>query len=549
MAFDAGVARSLTLFPVVLAVVLAAVAAPGAPAGAVPVGGPPSPRQADGTVGLRLIGINDFHGHLQPSAGSDGTVVLRNGARVRAGGGAWLAAHVRRLRHGAPASMVVGTGDLIGASPLVSSLFHDEPTVDLMNRVGMVASAAGNHEFEEGYRELERIQWGGCDPHTGCTFGTSYGGARFSYLGANVTRKRDGADALPPYAIRRVRGIPVGFIGVSPRDTRRLVPPGATEGLRFGDEVRAADHWAGVLDRMGVKTIILLLHQGDVVRRGVTGTPRNGPDGCALAPGGRGGEIARRVSPKIDAVLSGHTHQQYVCSVRDPAGRPRPFVQGLSYGRELSVVDLRLDPRTKDVVRARTRAFNEVVTHDLTPDRAAAALVERAVRLAAPTAGGPAGRVSASVGDDETGESPQGRRGGRRRARRRGHRRVAGCPGGPGPRSKPAWSAGRDGRPRRRPGGAALRRRNGSPRPRAVSHALRASSQTVRAHPSAGRRGALTDCPFRRTPPARLREPGGWPGPDVVLRDDDGMCLLVRDRAEEALDAARDRLPGGRLNG
>ncbi|PZG96150.1 bifunctional metallophosphatase/5'-nucleotidase [Streptomyces sp. NTH33] len=271
-----------------------------------------------------------------------------------------------------------------------------------MNQLDMKASSVGNHEFDKGYKELERIQNGGCSPVDGCRFDHPYRGARFRYLGANVTFKSSGENALPPYWIQRVNGVPVGFIGEPLQDTPSVTSPSGTAGLRFGDEVTTANRYADLLSRKGVKTIVLLLHQGDDDK-----VP-NGPNTCDVAGGGPGTAIATRVSPKIDVVFSAHTHQQYVCWVKDPTGHRRPFVQGRSYGRELSVVDLRIDPRTHDVLRGRTQAFNRIVTRDVPKDPKAEALISRAVDLAAPTADKPVGRISQDIDTTPVGESPIG---------------------------------------------------------------------------------------------------------------------------------------------
>jgi 5'-nucleotidase len=191
-------------------------------AAAAPSGG----GQDNKPLSLRLIGINDFHGNLQPPQGSDGVVFLRDGTKVTAGGGAYMATHIKQLRRQAHDSLLVGVGDLIGASPLESALFHDEPTVDLMNQLDMKASSVGNHEFDKGYKELERIQNGGCSPVDGCRFDHPYRGARFRYLGANVTFKDSGKNALPPYWIQRVNGIP-DFAAVHPLKRKRpRIAPG-----------------------------------------------------------------------------------------------------------------------------------------------------------------------------------------------------------------------------------------------------------------------------------------------------------------------------------
>jgi 5'-nucleotidase len=355
------------------------------------------------TVDLRIIGMNDLHGNLQPPAGSSGRVILPGGGTVDAGGVAFMATHVRQLRQQVANSVVVAQGDLIGASPLASALFHDEPTIDVLNSVGLSVSAAGNHEFDEGYDELLRMQRGGCHPVDGCQFHETYEGSEFPYLAANVTFKSNGLPALPPVWLSFVQGIPVGYIGMPLEGTPEIVSAEGIKNLNFGGEVAAANKYADLLDQFGVKTIIMMMHQGDQVLFG------NPPDACGIVPG-VGRQIAEQVSPKIDAVLAAHTHQQFNCMVNDPAGQPRPYIQGLSFGRILSVIDLKIDQKTKDVVRAQTTATNHIVTRDVAEDPDVKALVDEAVTKSAPIANRPIGTITATIvrAAVASGESPLG---------------------------------------------------------------------------------------------------------------------------------------------
>ncbi|MBP2340154.1 5'-nucleotidase [Saccharothrix coeruleofusca] len=363
-----------------------------------------TPAQADNerggprTVDVRLIGINDLHGNIEPPTGSSGRVTLSDGTTVNAGGAAYNATHIKNLRSEVKNSIVVGQGDLIGASPIVSALFHDEPTVEVLNRVGMDTTAAGNHEFDEGYQELLRMQRGGCHPADGCQFRERYEGADFPILGANVTLARGGAPALPPFWVEYRDGMPIGFIGMPLKDVPILVDPNGIKDLRFGDEIAAANRYADLLNWLGVKSIVLLVHQGD-------NTAGGGPDDCKTVAGGPGRAIAEKVSPKIDAVFSGHSHQQYNCVVTDPAGNPRPFIEGLAFGRELSVVDLKIDRRTRDVIRSETRATNKVVTQDVKPDRKVQDIIDLAKEKSGPIANK---RVGTIAGDLLRAAAPSG---------------------------------------------------------------------------------------------------------------------------------------------
>lgn len=348
-------------------------------------------------VSLRVISFNDLHGNLQPPSGSSGRVTTGVGTTVDAGGVAYLATHVKQLEDQVKNSLLVSAGDNIGASPLASALFHDEPTIDVLNAIGVQASAVGNHELDEGYRELLRMQFGGCNPTDGCVFEPTYRGARFPILGANVTFT-NGVPALLPFTVKKVQGIPVGIIGVTLQDLPSVVTPSAVAGLKFGSEVTAIDKTANLLDRLGVKTQIVLMHQGDETEAGSTPNSCNLTSGVAL-------QIAKAASAKVDAFFTGHSHQQYNCVVTDPAGQPRPLIQGLSFGRLLSVIDFKIDRRTRDVIRSATTARNEIVTRDVTPDPIVQAIVTKAVTKAAPIGNRQVGTIT---GDLVTAAAPSG---------------------------------------------------------------------------------------------------------------------------------------------
>jgi len=362
-------------------------------------GTPALAKPAATTTDLRLIAVNDFHGNLEPPSGSSGRVVLPNGTTVDAGGAAYLATHVKQLR--TRNSLVLSAGDNVGASPLTSALFHDEPTIEFLNDIGVNASVVGNHEFDEGYRELQRMQFGGCNPTDGCQFRPQFRGAKFPFLGANVTFD-NGLPALLPFSVQIVEGIPVGIIGVTLKDLPNVVTPEAIKGLKFGDEVQAINRTANLLDLFGVKSQVVVMHQGDSTEGG-------GPDDCRTIAGA-GRAIVEHASPKVDAFFTGHSHQQYNCVVNDPAGNPRPMIQGASFGRLLSVIDLRIDRRTRDVVRGETKAHNEIVTRDVTPDPTVAALVKDATTKSGPIANRQVGTITTDLvrAQGPSGESPLG---------------------------------------------------------------------------------------------------------------------------------------------
>jgi 5'-nucleotidase len=351
---------------------------------------PPKP------VKVQVLGINDFHGHLDAATTGRVRRGLLKRSRVPAGGAEYLATHVRMLRRRNPNTLLVSAGDLVGASPLLSALFHDEPTIEAMNAIGLDINAVGNHEFDEGAAELVRLQRGGCHPHDGCGDGTGFGGARFRFLAANVRRRSTGRPIFPPYAIRKVAGVRIGFIGMTLEGTPGLVPPSVADELRFADEADTANRYVRRLRRRKVQAIVVLLHEGGYQTR------RETIDGC---PGLSGplADIIRRTSPEVDVFLTGHTHAAYNCVI----DRRRVTSAG-SFGRLITRVELEIDRRHNDVVRA--RADNWIVGQDVTREPGITALIARYSAFADPLRARVIGRLAQSAGRsrDDSGESRMG---------------------------------------------------------------------------------------------------------------------------------------------
>ena len=171
-----------------------------------------------------------------------------------------------------PHSIIVGAGDLVGASPIVSSMFHDEPTIEALNAMGLAVTSVGNHEFDEGYDEVLRLRRGGCHPQDGCQDGDGFDGARFEYLSANVVTAQRASRCFQPRRIRNVGGVKIGFIGATFSGTSQVVPPAVRRDLTFLDEAATANAHAAELKRQGVHAIVLLIHEGlrqDGRRRGL----------------------------------------------------------------------------------------------------------------------------------------------------------------------------------------------------------------------------------------------------------------------------------------
>ncbi|WP_041799003.1 bifunctional metallophosphatase/5'-nucleotidase [Rhodopseudomonas palustris] len=337
------------------------------------------------SVELRILAINDFHGYLQPPPGG---LALPDPAdpdkktSVPAGGAEHMATLVQQLRAGHAHSIFVAAGDLIGASPFLSAMFHDEPTIESMSLMGLALSAVGNHEFDEGRTELLRMQHGGCHPVDGCLGPHPFTGAKFQYLAASTVDTATGKTLLPATAVRDFGGIPVGFIGLTLKTTPTMVSPPGVAGLQFRDEAETVNEQVAELKARGVEAIVVLIHEG--------GFPTGGINDC---PGISGPivEIVRKFDRAVDLVISGHTHRAYTCTIDG-----RLVTSGDRYGTLVTAIDLVLDPKTRDVVSA--RADNVVVrTETLAKDPAQTALIDSYDRLAGPIAARPAGSVTAAV--------------------------------------------------------------------------------------------------------------------------------------------------------
>ncbi|GAB2624935.1 bifunctional metallophosphatase/5'-nucleotidase [Streptomyces capparidis] len=367
-------------------------------------------------VDVQLLAFNDLHGNLEPPQGSSGTITEKrpDGTVVAtpAGGVEYLATALRKARAGHSHSITAAAGDMIGGSPLLSGLFHDEPTVEAMNKLGLDVSGVGNHEFDEGRAELLRMQNGGCHPKDGCAEpGQEFAGADFPYLAANVTDEKTGKPILKPYWVKEMKGgVRVGFIGVTLEGTPDIVTAEGVKGLKFHDEVETINKYTRVLERQGVKSVVALVHEG--------GLPPSGSayDYDCDSPGPGAGisgpivDIAEKLSPQVDAVVTGHTHQAYACTVPDPAGRPRTVTSAASFGRLYTDLEMRYDRRTGDIVRTSVAAANHVVRRDQPKASDMTALIERWQKLAAPVANRPVGWISADVNGRGAGtlETPLG---------------------------------------------------------------------------------------------------------------------------------------------
>ena len=370
------------------------------------------------TLTISLLALNDFHGNILPPSAPVLAPDAANpaGTRVSAGGAAYLSTLVRSLKAQNPErTLVVAAGDMVGASQLSSGLFHDEPTVEVLNHLGLDVASVGNHEFDRGSAELLRLQNGGCFPPAAdgnagvvgrdtCMNQGQFAGAKFRYLAANVRVTATGKTLFAPYDIRMVDGVKVGFIGLTLRDTPSMVVPSGVAGLAFEDEVATINALVPVLQSQGATVIVVLIHQG-----GRT-TARTVQDKSCPGFAGDILPIADRLDPAVDLVVSGHTHQEYVCT------RPNGLLitQSGFYGRLLTKIDLLVDRATGKVLAK--DANNLVVVNDqvvkdpsgkpvalpaqfvaLAPDPEMGALVRRYGDLSATISDAVIGRIAAPL--------------------------------------------------------------------------------------------------------------------------------------------------------
>ena len=313
-------------------------------------------------VDLQLLAFNDYHGYLE----TDSNPGPGNVGSDPAGGGEFLSAKLNELRQGNKYSLTVAAGDLIGGSPFLSGLFHDEPSVESLNAMGVDVSSVGNHEFDEGVTELLRMQNGGCHPVDGCYFPAQpYAGADFSWLAANVVNDATGQTALPPYWITKIQSVKVGFIGMTLEETDTLVAQAGIQGWNFLDEAETANALVPELKAQGVEAIVVLLHEGG------SQTPPPGEVDACVGISGPIVAINAALDPEIDALITGHTHLPYNCELED-----RIVTSAYSFGRVVSELDLVLDKRTNDVRRDLSSAVNHpVIRAQLTPDPAITAVI------------------------------------------------------------------------------------------------------------------------------------------------------------------------------
>ena len=384
-----------------------------------------STAQVRPVMDIALIGFNDFHGSLEPPLlsirvpGQSGVLALP------AGGVAHMASAIASLKARTPHHAVVSAGDLVSASPMLSSLFLDEPTIEVMNHIAIDFNAVGNHEFDRGWRELLRLQHGGCEKfttRTPCQVSQPFTGARFGFLAANVLQT-DGQTLLPATGIKRFTqdgaSVTVGFIGMTLKGTAAIVSPAGVEGLRFTDEADTANEQAARLRANGADIVVLALHEGGSTTAGILETSCAGLSGNIVP-------ILERLEPSIDVVISGHTHQAYVCDYASiNPQRPVLLTSAGQHGTLLTDISLRFDTNARRLVHKSARnvvvqntghasAGGQVLPSEqfpvFGPDAQVLALLAPYQAVVAPLANKPAGQMNGTATRREapSGESSLG---------------------------------------------------------------------------------------------------------------------------------------------
>ncbi|WP_420488110.1 bifunctional metallophosphatase/5'-nucleotidase [Gottfriedia acidiceleris] len=288
-------------------------------------------------IQVQLLGINDFHGQLDTTRKFNGRYV---------GGVAYLSAYLNQKKKENKNTILVHAGDMVGGSPPISSFLQDEPTIEVLNKMGFDYGTLGNHEFDRGVNEMLRLIRGGNNQKTGY-----FTGANFPYICANVIDDKTGKTLLPPYSIKNINGVPIGFIGVVIKDTPKIAPPNKTDGVKFIDEVKAINHSVKTLKKQGVKTIVVLAHNGG---------------NQSKVNGNATGEIvrmAKKMDDEVDVIISGHTHT-YLNKEVDG----KLIVQSYSYGTSFSDIQLTIDTNTKEIVNKKARikmVYQDVIKPDL----------------------------------------------------------------------------------------------------------------------------------------------------------------------------------------
>jgi 5'-nucleotidase len=355
---------------------------------AAPVSAQESPGQgADESeqVELQILALNDFHGNINTLSTSFGGT----------GGAQNLATNIAAAEAGHRNSIVVSAGDLIGASPLISALFHDEPTIEAMNLIGLDINGVGNHEFDEGAAELLRMQNGGSHPVDGDLDGDGFAGADFEFLAANVVVEATGETLFPAYTVKNYQGVKVAFIGLTLEGTPSIVTPSGVAGLSFLDEAETVNAIVDELRGKSIESFVVLIHEG--------GFSNGGPSDCGSGLTGPLAQIVPAFDDAVDLVIAGHVNDEFVCEVDG-----KFVTMADTAGRLFTDIDVTLNRVTKDLTV--TSANNVPNLQSAADDPTVQALIDKYNTLAAPLANTVIGNITADItrSNNAAGESALG---------------------------------------------------------------------------------------------------------------------------------------------
>jgi 5'-nucleotidase len=312
------------------------------------------------TVDVQILALNEFHGALETSGST--------------GGAEYLATYIKNLEATNPNTIFVSGGDLIGASPLLSGIFHDEPTIEAFNLMGLDFATVGNHEFDEGVEELKRMQEGGCHPVDGCQDGDPFYGAEFKFLASNVIRLQNGQTLFSAYKQRSFAGAKVAFIGVALESTPAIVTASGIAGVEFLNEAEVINAMVAEIKAAGIETIVVIVH-----------------DGINACSNPSGSNLVNNTDPEIDVFITGHSYSRYSCVVND-----RVVSQAGSSGSYLTEIDLTIDRASGDVL---ARQVNNIRINkaDVEKDPAMTALISKYKALSDPLANRVIGSITADI--------------------------------------------------------------------------------------------------------------------------------------------------------
>ncbi|MFC4321982.1 5'-nucleotidase C-terminal domain-containing protein [Litchfieldia salsa] len=316
-----------------------------------------SAAEQPGMIDAQILSVNDLHGKIDVTS----KATIDGVAGVQIGRIDYLAAYLRKHEAENPDhTLIVHPGDMVGGSSPVSSLYQDEPTIEIMESIGFDVGTVGNHEFDEGVAEMLRLIGGGDHPN-----GTeNYDGINFPMVAANVEFKDSGELVLPPYTIQEINGAKIGFIGVATTETPEMIIATGNENLTFTDEAEAINKYVPELQKQGIEAIVVLAH-----------VPGN-QSGDTVS--GEIADIALAVNDAVDMIFAAHNHVKINAEIDN-----KLVVQAWDYGKAFADVDFTIDPFTGEIVE-KSAEIIDVVQSEIEPDPAVSAILTKYLDLVGP---------------------------------------------------------------------------------------------------------------------------------------------------------------------